>query len=166
MTNPNRKVRRRGSPYPSGLSPRTTRVKRAFHHPGPSWLLLTAYGLLLFIQSALPSPHIGPELTGTDKVLHLAAYAVMGFLACRAFATWPRLRNPIILYMAGFLFAVLFGLSDEWHQSFVPARTADGWDLVADGIGALLGVGIFGWCYRRGATRGTTSLVDKRPRIL
>jgi VanZ family protein len=125
-------------------------------HSALSWILLLGYGLLIFIQSSLPSPHLGPELPGMDKVLHLAAYAVMGFIACRAFATLPRLRSPIILYVAGFLFTLLFGLSDEWHQSFVPSRMADGWDLVADGIGALLGAGVYGWRYRPTGLRGST----------
>ena len=34
---------------------------------------------------------------------------------------------------------VSFGISDEIHQSFVPGRSPDLWDLVADSLGALLG---------------------------
>jgi VanZ family protein len=41
-----------------------------------------------------------------------------------------------------FAVAILYGLSDEWHQSFVPGRTPDVWDLVVDAIGALTGIGI------------------------
>ena len=51
--------------------------------------------------------------------------------------------------MAAFIFALVFGLSDEWHQSFVPGRMADGWDLLADAAGALLGAA--GYCWRYGA---------------
>ena len=118
---------------------------RPFRHPAFSWILLAGYGLLIFIQSSFPSLDMGPELPGMDKLLHLAAYAVMGALACRAFATLPRMPRPGTLFLAGALFALLFGLSDEWHQSFVPGRMADGWDLVADGLGGLLGAGIASW---------------------
>ena len=125
-------------------------------HPALSWILLAGYGLLIFIQSSFPSPDIGPELPGMDKLLHLTAYAVMAVLACRAFATLPRMRRVRILFLAGFLFTLLFGLSDEWHQSFVPDRMADGWDLVADGLGGLLGAGVYTWRVRLPGGRGST----------
>jgi len=118
-------------------------------HAVLSWLLLAAYCLLIFVQSSFPSPDMGPELPGQDKLIHLAAYAVLGVLACRAFATLPCLQGAFVLFVAAFIFALVFGLSDEWHQSFVPGRMADGWDLLADAVGALLGAG--GYCWRYGA---------------
>ena len=127
-----------------------------FRHPALSWILLSGYGLLIFIQSSFPSPDIGPELPGMDKLLHLAAYAVMGALACRAFTTLPGRRRAGVLFLAGFLFTLLFGVSDEWHQSFVPGRMADGWDLAADGLGGLLGAGIYTWRARLAGGRGGT----------
>ena len=36
------------------------------------------------------------------------------------------------------LCAVVFGISDEIHQWFVPNRQADIWDLLADTLGATL----------------------------
>ena len=113
----------------------------AFRHPVTSWLLLVGYCLLIFIQSSQPSIDMGTDLPGMDKLLHLAAYSFMAVLACRAFATLPRLNSALALFLAGFAFTLLFGLSDEWHQSFVPARMADVWDFAADGLGALLGAG-------------------------
>ena len=38
--------------------------------------------------------------------------------------------------------AVLFGVSDEWHQSFVLGRHSTISDLIVDTIGSALGVGI------------------------
>ena len=113
-----------------------------------SWCLLAGYCLLIIFQSSLPSPEAGPDFPGQDKLLHLAAYAVLGYLACRAFSTLRCLRGPFGIFVAGFIFAVLFGVSDEWHQSFVPERMADGWDLLADGIGAFLGAAGYAWRYR------------------
>ena len=37
------------------------------------------------------------------------------------------------------LLAIVYGVSDEWHQSFVPERSADAADVLADAIGALVG---------------------------
>jgi VanZ family protein len=121
-----------------------------------SWCLLAGYCLLIFIQSSLPSPDVGPDLPGQDKFLHLVAYAVLGYLACRSFASLRSLRSPLVIFTAGFIFAVLFGISDEWHQSFVPGRMADGWDLFADGVGAFLGAVGHSWRYRTVMTSGST----------
>jgi VanZ family protein len=125
-------------------------------HPALSWILLASYSLLIFIQSSLPSIDMGTDLPGMDKLLHLAAYTLMGVLACRAFASLSRLESALALFMAGFAFTLLFGLSDEWHQSFVPGRTADVWDFVADALGALLGAGITCRHLRPGGSRGPT----------
>ncbi len=126
---------------PSGLPSRAAKLRRFLRHPALSWFLLVGYSLLIFIQSSLPSIDMGTDLPGMDKVLHLAAYTLMGVLACRALATRPRLETALTLFMAAFAFTLLFGLSDEWHQSFVPSRTADVLDFAADGLGALLGAG-------------------------
>jgi VanZ family protein len=125
-------------------------------HAVLSWSLLAAYCLLIFVQSSFPSPDMGPELPGQDKLIHLAAYAVLGVLACRAFATLPCLKGTFVLFMAAFIFTLVFGLSDEWHQSFVPGRMADGWDLLADAAGALLGAAGYCWRYGARAVRGPT----------
>ena len=75
-----------------------------------------------------------------DKVLHIGGYSLLGFLFFRAYrSSWPsasgwRTANASLL-SAGF-----YGMTDEIHQYFVPGRSADPWDLVADMIGAMLGV--------------------------
>jgi VanZ family protein len=77
-----------------------------------------------------------------DKGAHLLAYALLGFLLGRGLGG---------LYPAFFL-AALYGLVDEWHQSFVPGREAFGLDLLADFLGAYLGArGAGRWEALRGA---------------
>lgn len=125
-------------------------------HPLFAWLLLAAYAALLFFQSSLPAHDMGPDFPGQDKLLHLAAYALMSWLACCAFGTLRGLRSRWAVCLTGLIFALVFGLSDEWHQSFVPARCADGWDLVADGLGALAGAALYGWRRRARTTAGPT----------
>jgi VanZ family protein len=51
---------------------------------------------------------------------------------------------------------VAYGVTDEWHQSFVPGRSADAIDLVADAVGAGLaagGLGAWGIMLRRRRAR-------------
>lgn len=73
-----------------------------------------------------------------DKVIHLAVYAVLGALSARALAGGLRTVTPRAAVLAIALSA-LYGISDEWHQSFVPGRTADPMDVAADVAGAALG---------------------------
>ncbi|MDY0378561.1 MAG: VanZ family protein, partial [Desulfobacterales bacterium] len=47
--------------------------------------------------------------------------------------------------------SVLFGISDEFHQSFVPSRTADIRDLVFDFLGSVVGSGICWLFYAKSA---------------
>jgi len=78
---------------------------------------------------ALPIPMM-------DKWIHATAYALMGWLA------WHCLRHhsPATRTVAlAILFCSLYGISDEWHQSFVPGRDADPFDWLADSIGGAIG---------------------------
>jgi VanZ family protein len=50
-------------------------------------------------------------------------------------------------------FATLYGVSDEFHQAFVAARQADGYDVLADFVGSILGaVGYMAVTFRNGST--------------
>ncbi len=103
------------------------------------WLLLVGLCGLIFWQSSGPLPPETPSLPGLDKLVHAAVYALLAWLAARAFATLPWKAHAGLIPWAAALFAALYGLSDEAHQSFVPGRSADAWDLVADTVGALGG---------------------------
>ena len=78
-----------------------------------------------------------------DKVFHFAAYALLGALFLRAFKTTRIKHNLKLIIMLSVLFSALYGISDEIHQSFVPYRTADAMDAVADILGSAFGVYLF-----------------------
>jgi VanZ family protein len=42
--------------------------------------------------------------------------------------------------MAALVLAVLYGISDEFHQSLVPGREPSTLDVLVDGAGALMGI--------------------------
>jgi VanZ family protein len=48
------------------------------------------------------------------------------------------------------LFCIIYGISDEFHQSFIPGRFPNIWDVLADGLGALR---VVGWWRRREGER-------------
>jgi len=87
-------------------------------------------------------PHTSPETLATiqfftRKVAHFTEYAILGFLAARAFRTSPRpaIRNRWFLICATIV--VVYALTDEYHQSFVPSRTASIFDSLLDMAGGL-----------------------------
>ena len=73
-----------------------------------------------------------------DKLYHASAYSIMGLLAWRNFK--HLISSPIILALLSIAFCSLYGLSDEWHQSFIVGRESDVADWVADTSGAVMAV--------------------------
>ena len=91
-----------------------------------------------------------------DKLLHTVGYAVLGVLALRAFhGGFGRLRPEATLYAA--MAVILWGISDEIHQSFVPGRDASPWDVLADVVGFVIATSLF-------ATLTLRSARAERPR--
>jgi len=107
------------------------------------WFPILLYCLLIFIQSSHPAPDITPRWPYFDKVLHFTAYALLGALFLRAFKTTRIKHHLKLIFALSVLFSSLYGISDEIHQSFVPYRTADVIDALADIIGSIIGVYIF-----------------------
>ena len=100
--------------------------------------------LLIFLLSAAPYLHLRIKTPpGTDKIVHAFIYFVLCWLSRRAFfhqSAIPAFRRSATL--GAFVFTVVYGVLDEYHQAFVPGRTADIYDLMADAGGALLFVAI------------------------
>ena len=117
------------------------KVKRFTYY----WLPLIIYCLLIYIQSDHPTPGVIPSFKFSDKLLHFAAYAVMGILFYRAYQTLPLKNNSQLLILLSMISASLYGISDEIHQSFVPYRGAQLSDAIADTLGAICGVWFFHW---------------------
>ena len=86
----------------------------------------------------------------TRKIAHFTEYAILGFLAARAFRTSPRpaIRNRWFLISAALI--VVFALIDEYHQSFVPTRTPSVWDSLIDMAGGFAALIVIS---RKGAKR-------------
>jgi VanZ family protein len=104
---------------------------------------------VIFVQSSHPSPEIGPDWPFKDKVLHFIAYALLGVLFLRAFYTTRIKHHLKLIFALSVLFSALYGISDEIHQSFVPYRTADVMDALADILGSIAGV----YLYQKIATK-------------
>ena len=85
-------------------------------------------------RSAIAIP-FGPP----DYVAHALGYAGLGALLVRALGGGPLGSMTRSLIVPAALIGALYGLSDEFHQSFIPGRMASVGDLAADAIGSLGG---------------------------
>jgi VanZ family protein len=94
---------------------------------------------LIFLLSSLSRP---PGLSVPDKGAHAALYSVLGALLTRALAGgsngigWRTAAIAVLL-------SALYGVSDEFHQYFVPMRHVEALDVVADTVGAAAGAAAF-----------------------
>jgi len=110
------------------------------------WAAVLGWMALIFFLSAQPDlPH--PEIGWADMLFssgsHALEFGVLAVLLALALGTcagapyrWNR-RRPLLV---AFLVTALYAFSDEYHQSFVPGRVPDPWDLVCDMAGALVGL--------------------------
>jgi VanZ family protein len=69
------------------------------------------------------------------KTAHFTEYAVLALLSARAFRTSPRLALSRRWWLASFVLVAVVALSDEYHQTFVPSRTASIYDSLLDMVG-------------------------------
>ncbi len=102
--------------------------------PALAWMAGTFY---ISHQSVVDIP-----LGAPDYLAHGVAYAVLGGLYVRALAGGQLATARWSLVWPAVVLAALYGLSDEFHQSFIPGRLASVSDLVADTVGALAGASL------------------------
>lgn len=104
------------------------------------WLPVFLFAGLIFYLSSIPVlglPGV-PEIELLPAVGHVVEYAILSFLLFRAVAN---AESPVLrmnAYVFAITFAVLFGITDELHQFFVPGRDCSGLDLFFDGVGSCL----------------------------
>lgn len=102
-----------------------------------SVLLACVWIATIYYLSSLSGLDLGIDFAAKDKLSHMVAYGLLGLfvLGTMRLSTMGYSYNQVALAT---LIATAYGITDEWHQSYVPGRTSDPMDLVADCIGALL----------------------------
>jgi VanZ family protein len=71
------------------------------------------------------------------KCGHFSAYAILAWLAARAFMASSHASLRHHWFVAALFLVCLYALLDEYHQSFVPSRTASIYDSLIDMLGGL-----------------------------
>jgi VanZ family protein len=90
----------------------------------------------------------------TRKVAHFSEYAVLGILAARAFVSSTNDFIRRHSFQVSLMLIACYALLDEFHQSFLPSRTASIFDSAIDVAGGLTALLLFRhWQHRRGQLR-------------
>jgi VanZ family protein len=108
------------------------------------------WAALIFVASSIPSEDIpASPILDYDKLIHMAIYFVFAALMYRALrfgGISPALRTRAAILTIGII--TLYGATDEFHQHFVPGRTMDVFDWVADVAGGILCVVVLSFLSR------------------
>ena len=103
-----------------------------------SWLPALCWMALIFFLSSLQGSSLS-DFGSLDffvkKGAHIAEYAILYLLLFRAFHTAMVSRKALFVSA---IIAVLYAISDEYHQTFVPLREGKVRDVVIDSIGVFL----------------------------
>ncbi len=104
------------------------------------WAAAITYALIIFLLSSLSGSQTDRFylFKNSDKVIHIMVYSVLCLLLNRAF--FFTFKNSVKRYVPiiAIFISIVYAITDEFHQSFVPGRYASMDDIFADGIGAVI----------------------------
>jgi VanZ family protein len=113
--------------------------------------LSTGIAELLVQSIEKATHHIGFDIAQFDHIVrknaHFFVYFVLGMLVLHALK-----RSGMSRYRAiriALLICVLYAISDEIHQQFVPGRGPGIKDVFIDSAGAMVGIGLFWFVGRK-----------------
>jgi len=105
--------------------------------PPLAWFIITTI-LLCLPGSAFPKQHWFDKIW-LDKWIHVGLFALMVFLWCRAIV--PRLQKKTRAFRQIAFYFFLYGIVMEFIQKyFIPNRSFDIGDIIADGVGCIAGL--------------------------
>lgn len=103
------------------------------------WAPVVLYGGLIFYWSSQPIEEELLPLPDLDKVIHVIEYGILASLLMRALAGTRSWRSRWALGALAVALSSVYGVTDEWHQAFVPLRHPSAVDLAFDTLGSYLG---------------------------
>jgi VanZ family protein len=104
------------------------------------WAPVAAWMAIVFYVSSLS--RLGMAERVSDWISHPIEYGIGAFLLCRALSG-PGQALRATAAAGAVVLATLYGVTDEYHQSFVPGRHADAVDVAKDFLGATAGAIIY-----------------------
>jgi len=75
------------------------------------------------------------------KLAHFTEYFVLGLLTINAFKYY--IKDKLLMY--SIIFVLIYAVSDEIHQAFIPGRASMIMDTLIDSLGGLVGIITYRW---------------------
>ena len=94
----------------------------------------------------LATGHIESIVLLVRKLGHFSEYCILALLLMRALNAEFAEQSAMARFNWSIALVVLYAVSDELHQAFVPSRTASPWDVLIDSLGGICGTL---WFHRR-----------------
>jgi len=116
------------------------------------YILTTVYMVMIFYLSSLSSiDQPGPlgKLSNVDKLEHSVEFLVLGLLLFFSFHYTASAKIRDHAWAMAIMVGILYAISDEVHQIFVPDRTADLLDLLVDSAGISVASMVGVWMSER-----------------
>ena len=99
--------------------------------------MMTVMGTIFFLSHQPAGTMDISCIPGLDKVAHFLIYGLLAAAVIYSHPRERRLENPVRAAMTAVAVTLLYGVTDEFHQSFVPGRSVSGADVAADFLGGL-----------------------------
>lgn len=129
------------------------------------WLPVIIWAGIIFLFSANPTTRAS-QINWQDFVIkksaHVFIYGVLSTLFYRALRGYDLKDQKAYFY--SIFFTVLYGFSDEFHQSFTPGREPTFRDVIFDTTGAVLAVYLISKYLP--STSGTINSLAKRLELI
>lgn len=104
-------------------------------------LPLFIYWLALLIGTSIPSDVSVEIFELSDKLKHFLAYMILAFLLGLNLHFQEKWEFAIKNYFfITLLITLIYGAADEIHQIWIPNRSAEFYDWLADLLGSLVGI--------------------------
>lgn len=98
---------------------------------------------MIFGVSAMPTAQVPGKLPHLDKIVHMTEYAILAALVARAVRCTSQRPWPLMIWVLAVAFVAFYGITDEFHQSYVVGRSSDFADWIADMTGGAIGAAVY-----------------------
>lgn len=144
--------------HPQTSASEKTRKRNFTRNKVIAWILVAAWAIVIFLLSGKTSTGLvsdlgvvsqviqffkdvqasifGPQVDILSSIGHFLEYALLGFALTNALRHHMPLKRAWIVAL---ICASAYGITDEFHQYFVPERMCDPVDWLVDTAGATLG---------------------------
>jgi VanZ family protein len=105
------------------------------------WAPVIFYALFIFSLSNRSYPGALPAFD--TKLFHPIEYMTLGIFLSVAWHNFSKQKRSSFIILCVVISGILFAVSDEIHQAFIPGRSARITDVLIDSVSVVLGCGLF-----------------------